>query len=429
MFPDFQYLFQYLFNINVPQLSIARTFGFFVALSFLAAAIVMVKELKRKKEDGLVQGKLELHEIGKPVSAVAILLTTIIGFALGFKFIGLITEASNNAVPDPIAYFTSSKGNLIGGIIFAIIAFAIRFTDKKKSEKLKYRKENVMVYPHERIADMLFIAAIAGFAGAKIFNAFETWDNFIQDPIGSLFSGSGLTFYGGLILATIALYWYTKKKGFSFKHLCDAAAPALILAYGIGRMGCQFAGDGDWGIYNSAYITQADASLGAASPPDSFQSQVAKYPQQFMEFGTIDNIRHEYYAAPSWMPTWFVAQNFKHNVNNEGISIEGYQGNYSHVLPVAVFPTAMYETVMCIIIFLILWSIRKKLKYPLQMFGVYLIFNGLERFFIEKIRVNTKIEWFFNLTQAEVISFSLIICGIVLLVFNKKINRVGAVAV
>lgn len=423
MFPDFQYLFQYLFNIDIPGLSIAKTFGFFVAISFLAAAIVIIKELKRKKDEGLLQGKLEEREIGKPVSTLSLVLTAIVGFIVGYKLVGLIADAATSSA-DPIAYFASSKGNIIGGIVFAIIAFGIRFSDKKNAEKVTYKKEKVIVYPHERIADILFIAAIAGFAGAKIFNAFETWDSFIQDPIGSLFSGSGLTFYGGLIVATIALYWYSKNKGFSFKHLCDAAAPALILAYGIGRLGCQFSGDGDWGVYNSAYITQADASLGEASPPDSFYRQVAKYPQEFSEFESMENVRHIYYPAPSWMPTWFVAQNFKHNVNNEGMSIEGHQGYYSHVLPVAVFPTAMYETIMCIFIFLILWSIRKKLKFPLQMFGVYLIFNGLERFLIEKIRVNTKIDWFFNFTQAEVISSSLITCGILLLVFNKKINQI-----
>src|SRR5690606_6935771 len=329
MFPDFQYLFRYLFNIDVAQLSIAKTFGFFVAISFLAAALVLVKELKRKKEEGLISGNLEEIGIGKPVTMKNLIVSAVLGFVVGFKFVGIIAQGAT-ASADPLAYIASTQGSLFGGILFAAIAFALRYYEKKKVEKVKYRKEKVMVYPHERIADVLFVAAIAGFAGAKIFNAFETWDSFIQDPIGNLFSGSGLTYYGGLILATIALYWYSKRKGFSFKQLCDAAAPALILAYGLGRLGCQFSGDGDWGIYNSAYVTLQDATLEQV-PPDQYKAQIKLYPDAFIEYGTIDNVPHKYFAAPQWMHHWMVAQNFKHNVNNEGISIAGYQGTYSHV--------------------------------------------------------------------------------------------------
>ncbi|MFX9050398.1 prolipoprotein diacylglyceryl transferase family protein, partial [Acinetobacter baumannii] len=75
----------------------------------------------------------------------------------------------------------------------------------------------------------------------------ENWNDFIKDPIDALISFSGLTFYGGLICAALAIYFYAKKHNIPFIHLADAAAPALMLAYGIGRIGCQVAGDGDWG--------------------------------------------------------------------------------------------------------------------------------------------------------------------------------------
>jgi hypothetical protein len=77
----------------------------------------------------------------------------------------------------------------------------------------------------------------------------KTGTRFIQDPIGNLLSPSGLTFYGGLIFAIAALWYYCRKKNISFIKLADATSPSLMLAYGIGRMGCQVAGDGDWGIY------------------------------------------------------------------------------------------------------------------------------------------------------------------------------------
>ena len=83
---------------------------------------------------------------------------------------------------------------------------------------------------------------------------------------------------------------------------------------------------------------------------------------------------------------------------------------YCKALPIPVFPTPIYETIIGLALFFFLWSIRKKLKIPGQLFAVYLVVNGLERFFIEKIRVNTKIPHT-NMTQAELIAFLLIVGG------------------
>src|SRR5690606_9074133 len=62
-----------------------------------------------------------------------------------------------------------------------------------------------------------------------------------------LFSPAGLTFYGGLICAGLAIAYYVRKKGLAVPRVADAVAPSLILGYGIGRIGCYLAGDGDWG--------------------------------------------------------------------------------------------------------------------------------------------------------------------------------------
>jgi phosphatidylglycerol:prolipoprotein diacylglycerol transferase len=64
---------------------------------------------------------------------------------------------------------------------------------------------------------------------------------------------------------------------------------------------------------------------------------------------------------------------------------------------------------------------------PLQMFGWYLIANGIERFLIEKIRVNTKYDWgFLHPTQAEIISVLMCVCGVALLVFYKGKKNMAA---
>ncbi|OSZ78270.1 hypothetical protein CAP35_08405 [Chitinophagaceae bacterium IBVUCB1] len=291
----------------------------------------------------------------------------------------------------------------------------------KQKDKKTGEVKKVWVAPHQRVGEIVIICAIAGLGGAKLFSFFENWDSFVQDPIGNIFSRSGLTFYGGLIVATISLIFYSRKHKIGFKHLCDAAAPALILAYGIGRLGCHFSGDGDWGIFNSAYITQPDGTLRLAVAGEFEKMLNVAHPYFVNNFGSLANVPHTPVVAPSWLPDWAVAMNYAHNVNNEGVALAGCTGNYCGVLPVGVFPTSLYEAIVCTGIFFFLWSIRKRIHTAWTMFGIYLIFNGLERFTIEKIRVNVKYDWgFIHPTQAEVISFSLVLIGIGLVIFNRK---------
>jgi prolipoprotein diacylglyceryltransferase len=87
----------------------------------------------------------------------------------------------------------------------------------------------------------------------------------------------------------------------------------------------------------------------------------------------------------------------------------------------SVFPTPVYETIMAVIIFLILWSLRKRIKIPGMIFALYLAFNGLERFWIEKIRVNDTYKLLgMEITQAEIISTLLFIAGIIMMLVLKK---------
>ncbi len=101
----------------------------------------------------------------------------------------------------------------------------------------------------DAVASTVTLLALAGgIIGAKLFHLAENFQDVKLDPIGQIFSGAGLTFYGGLIVAIASIAIYAHRKKISFFTFADAAAPALILAYGIGRIGCQLAGDGDYGI-------------------------------------------------------------------------------------------------------------------------------------------------------------------------------------
>ena len=112
--------------------------------------------------------------------------------------------------------------------------------------------------------------------------------------------------------------------------------------------------------------------------------------------------------------------NYPHNVGHEGMPIAGCTGEYCTVLPVSVFPTPVYEAITCILLFFVLWMLRKRFTRSLQMFGTYLIFVGVERFLVELIRVNYKYDWgFVRPTQAEILSVVLVLIGAGLLLFYR----------
>ncbi len=139
------------------------------------------------------------------------------------------------------------------------------------------------------------------------------------------------------------------------------------------------------------------------------------------QFGSLDKVPHLFVKAPSFLPDWLFAYSYPHNVINEGIRIPGCDGPYCSHLPLPVFPTPFYETLVCLILFFILWSYRKKFTVPGTLFAFYLIINGIERFLVEKIRVNSKYDIFgWHPTQAEIISSLLVISGIVLWIVSAK---------
>ena len=137
---------------------------------------------------------------------------------------------------------------------------------------------------------------------------------------------------------------------------------------------------------------------------------------------TFEEVPHATFKAPSFLPTWMVAYTYPQNVNSMGVRLPGCEGTeHCNYLPLPVFPTPFYEIVACLLLFGILLLARPKIKLAGGLFCLYLVLNGFERFFIEKIRVNTKYEGLpFQPTQAELISLGLIILGIVLYFVAKN---------
>ena len=375
MYPDLSYLFHDLFGTPLHNgLSLIKTFGFVLALAFLAASYVFGKELKRKESQGLLKPSKETVKLGFPATPSEIILNAIIGFLLGFKVIYLVqhhSEIGNDIFP----FLTSWEGSWAGGILGAVLFGGLQWWGKHREKLKKPVVKEVDVYPHQRNVDITIRSAISGIIGAKIFAIFESVENvkaFLANPVNTFFSGSGLAIYGGLIVAFFYVFWYVRKKGMKPIHVMDAAAPAMIMGYAVGRIGCQLSGDGDWGIVNAL-------------------------------------------SQPSWwfLPDWMWAYDYPHNVLEQGVPIEGCEGPYCRRLAQPVYPTPFYEVVASLLIFVILWALRKRITIPGVIFFIYVTLNGFERFWIEKIRVNDEIPFLgMHPSQAEIISFLLFFIGI-----------------
>lgn len=366
MYPTLSDLIRDLFGVDIP-LPI-QSFGFMLAISFLAAALTLQRELRRKEHEGLLRTIPTEKVIGKPASFNDLSMSFLTGFVIGYK---LLYAALNYSafVDDTQGFLLSFEGNLMGGILLGSAMAFMHYREKEK-ERLPHPKTVVEhVHPYQLVSNLTMVAAISGIIGAKIFHNLENLHEFSEDPLEALFSFSGLTMYGGLIVGAAAVMRYGYKRGIHPMILADATAPGLMLAYGTGRLGCQISGDGDWGIVNTA-------------------------------------------PSPAWLPDWAWAYDYPHNVINEGIPIPGCVGRHCMVLPDPVFPTPLYEALACILLFFVIWGLRKRLKPTGMIFSLYLMLNGVERLLIEQIRVNNKFDLLgMAVTQAEVIAVSLIALG------------------
>jgi len=217
--------------------------------------------------------------------------------------------------------------------------------------------------PSVLVGTLAIIAAGMGIVGAKLFTILGNPGRFLLDPAGMLFSTGGLTFYGGLLVAGVTIVWYLRRHDLAVAPVADAAAPGLMLAYGIGRIGCHLAGDGDWGV-------AADLA-----------------------------------AKPDWLPTWLWAETYPNAIIGPP--------------PEPVYPTSVYEAVAATLLFAGLWALRRHPFRAGWLCSLYLVLSGVERVLIEQIRVNPEYTLFgVTPTQAEIISVLLVAAGIAGLVWT-----------
>jgi phosphatidylglycerol:prolipoprotein diacylglycerol transferase len=102
--------------------------------------------------------------------------------------------------------------------------------------------------PRDWAYEMVFAALVGGLVGARLWWIWENWSDAKHDLLGSLFSGTGLVWFGGAFGgAAGVLLWAWRRRWLTLQMLDSTAVP-LAVGYAIGRIGCQLAGDGDYGI-------------------------------------------------------------------------------------------------------------------------------------------------------------------------------------
>jgi len=428
MYPNLYYAFKDLFGVDLPALRFINSFGFFVAMAFLVAAALLARELRRKSKQGVFQPTEVKVIVGRPATVSELLSNFLLGFLLGYKILALFF-LSSEYTQDPQAFIFSTMGNWPLGLALGGLFAFLKWREKKKTQLQKPEERTVRLWPEDRVGEFTILALVFGLVGAKLFDILENLDEFSRDPVGTIFSGGGLTFYGGLILATVAIVWYARKHKISVRHLGDAIAPSLMIAYAIGRIGCQVSGDGDWGIFNSAYASTPTGEVVPANPA-GFQDVVnanTEYFTKFLVSSGIDSIPSKAVSRPSglsFLPQWMFAYNFPNNVNDVGVKLPGCEGKYCSHLPAPVFPTSFYETILGLILFGVLWALRKRVKVAGTLFAIYLVVNGAERFAIEQIRVNNRMNFLgMEPSQAEIIAVVLMLTGIGLWFFLRHKYR------
>ncbi len=236
-----------------------------------------------------------------------------------------------------------------------------------------FNKKSKSMVTADTSAFLVLIAIVAGISGSKLLYVLENLGELLRTPFETIFSPGGLTWYGGFMLATIAIFFFTRKKGIPFLHICDAAAPALMIGYGISRLGCHLAGDGDYGMPTTLPWGTSYAN-GTYPPSVAFRD----FPEIVQQYGV-------------------------HGVVPDDILVH---------------PAPVYESITGVLLFILLWKLRTKLTIPGQIFMMYLILAGSARLAVEFIRLNPRL--LFGLSEAQLFSSVMIVAGIIGFFYLKQ---------
>ena len=354
MFPTLSELFYYLTGVHIALP--LQTFGCVMVIAFAAAYWAYRSELKRKEGDGSIH-PIERDIIPGRLSRASILLyASLAGWSVA-KLIVAITHY-RSFIGNPSRMLSSGVGNWWAGLATTLLVGGLM--SYRRYQSRHQPTVRVVEHPYQMIDAMLWWCGLAGLYGAIFFHKLEHLPELLHGT-ASWWSFDGMSYYGGLLPGIAVAMFMARRRRIPLIHMVDMGSPAMILAYGIGRLGCHLSGDGDWGIVNTAPL------------PDGL----------------------------NFLPSWAWAYAYPDSGQ-------------------PVFPTSLYECILGILFFALLWSLRRRITVPGRLFAIYCILNGAERLLIEQIRVNPVSV--FGMTQAELISSGFIVTGLFFL-FGAHIRR------
>ena len=216
-----------------------------------------------------------------------------------------------------------------------------------------------------KFENMIFYAIIFGFIGARLYYVLFNLNYYLANPVEILMVwNGGLAIHGGIIGAVIAVYFYCKKNNLYFLQMLDICTPGLLIGQIIGRWGNFFNSEAHGGI---------------------------------------------------------VAREFLEKIHLPNFIIEGMKigGVYYH-------PTFLYESLLNLVcfIFLIILRYNKKIKMG-TIIGIYLIWYGIVRYFIESMRTDSLMLG--NIRMAQIIGIPMVIIGIILIILSRRNKRYNEV--
>ena len=220
-----------------------------------------------------------------------------------------------------------------------------------------------------KMLDILLFGTIGGILGARLYYVLFEWEYYRVHlaEIPQIWHG-GLAIYGGLIGGILAAYFTCRHNGLNFLKLLDLAGMSFLIGQGIGR----------WGNYanQEAFGTNTEGFLGMSS------AKVTDY----------------IYAHESE----FLAK---------GISMDPS-------LPV--HPTFLYESIWCLLGFLVLAAFYKKRRFNGQIFLSYIIWYGLGRAWIEGLRTDSLLIGSTGLRASQLVAIGSVIVAAVLMVIGLR---------
>lgn len=194
--------------------------------------------------------------------------------------------------------------------------------------------------------ELLIAAAVGGFMGARAYWLVQHWDVARTDLVHHALAGAGFTWYGGLIGGFLAVAVWSRLRHIPLGLTANVMAPAIALGYAVGRIACQFAGDGTYG-------------------------------------------------KPSDLP-WAMA--YPHGMVPTAVRVQ---------------PTPVYETLVMLAVFWVLYRLARKSQPGWLVFAWFLVLSGSERLAIEFLRLNPT--WVLGLTAPQWIAIGGIAVGATLL--------------